>query len=257
LLGRDASHLIEGNLYRQKQYDITLLPPSKLHKSIYPEGPAVKRLIIDFRLPKEANDELQEELNLILSAFYADIPIYRFERRIQEELASHMNRIFELLKENTPTSLLMIHSEFIQFLECIYKNRESNIYNPSSDDNLASKIYSVTSYIHIHFSENLTLETLSKEFYISTFYLSHQFKEVTGFNISSYIQMTRIRNAQQMLLETDDKITDISLACGFNSFSQFNRVFNKLCGVSPSKFRADSKTGSESGARIVPMITLK
>ena len=36
-----------------------------------------------------------------------------------------------------------------------------------------------------------------------------------------------------------EKITEIAEACGFNSFSQFNRVFNKVCGVAPSKFKSN------------------
>ena len=53
----------------------------------------------------------------------------------------------------------------------------------------------------------------------------------------NYIQITRVRNAQQLLLYTDMKIADITTSCGFTSFSQFNRVFNKFCHTSPSQFR--------------------
>jgi AraC-like DNA-binding protein len=49
--------------------------------------------------------------------------------------------------------------------------------------------------------------------------------------------MTRIRNAQELLLYTDLKIKDIVGRCGFTSLSQFNRVFNKICGASPSDYR--------------------
>ena len=46
-----------------------------------------------------------------------------------------------------------------------------------------------------------------------------------------------MRNAQQLLLYADMKIADIATSCGFTSFSQFNRVFNKFCHTSPSQFR--------------------
>lgn len=49
--------------------------------------------------------------------------------------------------------------------------------------------------------------------------------------------MTRVRKAQQLLLHTRHKISDIAGQCGFNSFSQFNRIFNKQSGMSPSAFR--------------------
>ncbi len=240
LLDKDATHIIEGNMYRITSFDLVLLPPGILHKSEYPDGPAVKRLIIDFQLPDFANPLLSAEEKKILSPFYGDVPIFRFDRSTQEILAGHLNRIFHIMKDSSETKQLQIHSEFLQFLSCLYENRSKNMYNNVHADSLSSKIYAITSYIHAHFAEDLSLEFLSREFFISTYYLSHQFKAVTGFTITNYVQMTRIRNAQQMLLSGDKKITEIAAVCGFNSFSQFNRVFNKVCGVSPSTFKAQS-----------------
>ncbi|MDR0562970.1 MAG: helix-turn-helix domain-containing protein [Spirochaetaceae bacterium] len=56
--------------------------------------------------------------------------------------------------------------------------------------------------------------------------------------------MTRIRNAQQYLLGTSMKISEIAEQCGFTSFSQFNRVFHKFCRISPSRFRAEHRNAS-------------
>lgn len=237
LLDKEATHLVEGNMFHLKNFDITLLPPGILHKSEYPDGPAVKRLIIDFSMPIIDHSSLHGDFKKMLSIFHGETPVYRFEREIQEQLASHLNNIFRICKTPSEIMNLQLHSELMQFLSCLYQNRDKNIYNNRNEDSLTSKIYAITSYIHAHFAEDLSLEELSKQFYISTYYLSHQFKAVTGFTITNYIQMTRIRNAQQMLLSGDKKITEIAEACGFNSFSQFNRVFNKVCGVAPSKFK--------------------
>lgn len=238
LLDKEANHIIEGNMFRIHNLDLVLMAPSKLHKSEYPEGPAVKRLIIQFQLPRGENKEFNQSIERLLSVFYSPVPIYRFEREIQEQLAWRINSIFHILKGSSELKTLQLHAELLQFLSLIYNNRDKNIYNQVTDDNISAKIYAITSYIHAHYFEELSLEFLAKEFYISTYYLSHQFKEVTGFTITNYIQMTRIRNAQQMLLSGNKKITEIAEDCGFNSFSQFNRVFNKVCGVAPSKFKA-------------------
>ena len=55
-----------------------------------------------------------------------------------------------------------------------------------------------------------------------------------------YIQLTRIKNAQYLLLNSKDKITRIAEQTGFSSFSQFNRVFRKFCGMSPSDYKITS-----------------
>jgi len=237
LLDKEANHLVEGNMYHLKNFDITLLPPGVLHKSEYPDGPAVKRLIIDFAVPMAEQGPIQKDLVKVLSVFHSETPVFRFDREIQEQLATYLNNIFRIGKSTSDVKILQLYLELIQFLSCLYRYREKNIYNNRNEDSLTSKIYAITSYIHTHFAEDLSLEELSREFFISTYYLSHQFKAVTGFTITNYVQMTRIRNAQQMLLSGDKKITEIAEECGFNSFSQFNRVFNKVCGVSPSKFK--------------------
>ena len=81
-----------------------------------------------------------------------------------------------------------------------------NTYVPQEfDDSITHKIYSITSYIHSNYAQELSLDYISKKFFISPYYLSHQFKSVTGFTLINYIQMTRVRNAQQLLLYTDMK----------------------------------------------------
>ncbi len=237
LLDKQAEHLVDGALFPLRQFDVTLLPPLKLHKSIYPEGAPVRRLIIDFSVPEEANPVLKEETARLLSVFYADPPVLRFTENEQTEIFFHINEIFKLLKNKESGYMLQVHSEFMRFLHCLNKYAPQSCYKQVKEDTLEEKIYQVTSYIHAHFAEDLSLEALSQMFFISPYYLSHQFKAITGFNLVNYIQMTRIRNAQQMLMSDNLKITDISGACGFNSFSQFNRTFNKFVGKSPREFR--------------------
>ncbi len=236
LLDSFANHIIEGNLYGIKLFDIVCLKPYILHKSEYPEGAPKKRLIIQFNMPSQI-DILQNQFDKVMSIFEAPLPIYRFEQKEQEQILSLLNEIYSISKTKNSLNLLYIHTKFIEFICAIYKNSSKNIYEPESINTTSSKIYSITSYIHNHYKEELSLEIIAKKFYVSTYYLSHLFKEVTGFTLINYIQMTRIRNAQQLLLFTDNKITDIAEQCGFTSFSQFNRVFNKFCNTSPRNYR--------------------
>ncbi len=239
LLDQSADHLIEGDIYDIHFCDIVALKPSVLHKTQYPQGSPKKRLIINFLFSVEVTG-LSPDLKTLLSIFDKPIPVYRFEGKYKIQVFETLNEIFRLTKTKTPISTLLIHNKFIEFLSKIYVYQEHNVYVVhSSSDNLTGKIYSITSYIHEHYKENLSLDFLAKRFYISTYYLSHQFKKIIGFTLNHYIQMTRICNAQQLLLSTDMKITDISDSCGFSSFSQFNRTFNKYCSICPSRFRAN------------------
>ena len=137
---------------------------------------------------------------------------------------------------------LIIHQKFIEFLILLFLNKDSNIYKRETTlSELEQKIYRVVGCIHAHYPENLSLEMLAETHHISTSYLSHRFKDVTGFSVTDYIQMTRIRNVQALLINSDMPITEIPALCGFNSFSQFNRVFRKYIGICPSQYRKDKR----------------
>lgn len=241
-LDEKAGHLVDGVWYDMRCCDIVALRPTLLHKTKYPEGAPSKRLIIQFSIPPMIS-AFENCMKNIYGIFDSVCPIYRFEGRCKKMVLEKLNDIYYLSQTPNELTELAIHNKFVEFLSLIYLNRDKNIYANHVDfDNITNKVYSITAYIHSHFVEELSLETISRKFYISSYYLSHQFKRITGFTLTDYIQMTRISNAQTMLLSTDNPITDIAFLCGFSSFSQFNRAFNKFLHQSPSAFRRNNST---------------
>lgn len=236
-----AGHLIDGVWFDMRCCDIVALRPSLLHKTFYPEGQPSKRLIIQFSIPPMIS-AFENCMKSVYSIFEGDCPIYRFEDPYKKAVLEKLNDIYYLSQNPNELTDLAIHNKFIEFLSLIYLYRDKNVYSNRSDfDNITNKVYSITAYIHSHFTEDISLESVSREFFISSYYLSHQFKRITGFTLTDYVQLTRVRNAQTLLLSTDKPITDIAFLCGFSSFSQFNRVFNKFLHLSPSAFRKDAK----------------
>lgn len=236
-----AGHLIDGVWFDMRCCDIVALRPSLLHKTFYPEGQPCKRLIIQFSIPPMIS-AFENCMKSVYSIFEGSCPIYRFEDPYKKAVLEKLNDIYYLSQNPNELTDLAIHNKFIEFLSLIYLYRDKNVYSNRSDfDSITNKVYSITAYIHSHFTEDISLESVSKEFFISSYYLSHQFKRITGFTLTDYVQLTRVRNAQTLLLSTDKPITDIAFLCGFSSFSQFNRAFNKFLHLSPSAFRKDAK----------------
>lgn len=70
---------------------------------------------------------------------------------------------------------------------------------------------------------------------------SAAFKEHTGVNFVNYLKEIRIAEAKRLLIQTEDKITEIAKQVGFENDKHFMKSFKTACGVSPSEFRKDYK----------------
>ena len=95
----------------------------------------------------------------------------------------------------------------------------------------------IIEYLNINYNKNVRLEDLEEKFHFSQYYLSHKFKEETGFTINQYITNRRIGEAEKMLIYTDMSITEISQSVGYDNLSHFYTIFKKNTGVSPGKLK--------------------
>lgn len=95
----------------------------------------------------------------------------------------------------------------------------------------------LTEYIDLHYTENLTLDSISKKFYISSSGLSHIFKRETGISPMQYVIHRRIGEAQSLLMDTTLPIHVIEEQLGFGSDCHFSAMFKKYVGISPKDYR--------------------
>jgi len=100
------------------------------------------------------------------------------------------------------------------------------------------EIWKARKFIHEYSDEALSLKKVAKAVNISGNHLSEKFKQVTGVNFVDYVARTRFEKARGLLQNRSLRISEIAFAVGFQSLSQFNRVFKKLSGKSPSAYRA-------------------
>lgn len=101
-----------------------------------------------------------------------------------------------------------------------------------------AEIWKARKFIHEHSDEKLSLTKVAKSVNTSANHFSEKFKEVTGVNFVDYVARTRTEKARERLQNSNLRISEIAFAVGFQSLSQFNRVFKKLTGKSPSAYRA-------------------
>ena len=105
------------------------------------------------------------------------------------------------------------------------------------------EIWKARQFIDKHSDEQLSLKQVAKAINMSPNYLSEKFKQVTKVNFVRYIARMRYEKARALLQNVDLRISEIAFATGFQSLSQFNRVFKKLSGKSPTEYRAALRIG--------------
>src|ERR1044071_9112101 len=91
-------------------------------------------------------------------------------------------------------------------------------------------IWKARKYIEEHSGEELSLTKVASVVNMNANYLSENFKQVTGVNFVAYVARTRFANACDLMRNSNLRITDVAFAAGFQSLSQFNRVFRRLSG---------------------------
>ena len=95
-------------------------------------------------------------------------------------------------------------------------------------------------YIYDHLHVRMTVEKLSNEAGLSPAYFSRLFKKETGMTVSTYINVCKIRTAQNMLINSDYTPAQIASALAFPSQSYFTEVFKKITGLTPARFREEN-----------------
>lgn len=95
----------------------------------------------------------------------------------------------------------------------------------------------VVEYLEAGYNKALSLDSLKSVLPYSSRHIGRLFKEDMGMSPFEYLRMYRIFKASVALTNSSDRITDVSLGCGYESLSSFYTDFTKLMGASPSRFR--------------------
>lgn len=132
-----------------------------------------------------------------------------------------------------------------QFLTILYelsrcenaRTLASSSYAKVMVEDDSRRILKVKNFISKNYMDELRLPELASLAGMSSSAFSRFFKLHTGRNISEYIIDLRLGYAARMLVDTAKSISEIGFDCGFNNLSNFNRIFKKKKGCSPSEFR--------------------
>lgn len=217
--------------------DLILIRPNVLHKTANAQHSEHEKIILNFKeeFLTSFKDDFFEKLHPLLKKDYLVIRFSLQHKMLLEEMllqivkeAQEKNAAYEVYIQTLISQLLIVTSRYVEE----HKVEPMNYLNPMHE-----RISDVVRYTNSNYKKNLSLQYVADEFYISPYYLSHAFKEVTGFGFVEYVNSVRIKEAKKLLEETKLKVYMIAEKVGYGSITHFGRVFKEITGHAPLYYR--------------------
>lgn len=174
------------------------------------------------------------------------LPIKRLFERARKGVAftpETIEKVYPLL--NSLSSTKDKFYSVINFLTLLYElsladdTRElaSSSFAKVDVDSESRRILKVKEYINKHYTEEIRLADMADLVGMSTTSFSRFFKLRSGKTLSDYVVEMRLGVTARQLVDTTNSVSEICYGCGFNTLSNFNRLFRKYKGCSPTEFR--------------------
>lgn len=159
------------------------------------------------------------------------------------------NSIFENVKSHTDEDGLIAVGWMLIFFGLVKKHHlysKKSILQSRSKNIRTDQISDALNFIRNNYNQELNLQNMAESVALSPKYFCRLFKESTGHTPIEYLNWFRVNRACTLLRESNEKLLDIALECGFNDFSYFTKTFRRYKGMPPSKYRNfDSATAEQ------------
>jgi AraC-type DNA-binding domain-containing proteins len=228
---------IEGRLYNVSAGDLVVIGPGKYHKEI-------------------CDSNLQSEVLFVCIRFIKNHEAFDIARQMNiSEVTKIVNlkevyEIFEcILSEVTYREegyLLKVNAQVYNLLVSIYRNetnvnRKINNIKKLSNYRKKKTTDDIMEYIECNFKQKISLNELSKVFFLSPQYISSMFKKQTGYTPVEYLNKLRITKAKEMFLIGESNISRVAEEVGIGDIHYFYKVFRQFENNTPAQFIADNR----------------
>ncbi len=238
LLGGNVDFLIEGKTLHVEPGDLLLISPQELHQAQICPDAMYERIVL--WIDRSYLAALGGTVANLAACFDHDSPMHanliRPDKIRRAALQDLLEKITAEFYGGKPGGELYAHGLLLQFM--IEVNRlvqKSNSHEPRQEE--PDLVSQVLAYISTHFQENLTLEQLASEFFVSKYYLSHEFTNRVGISIYRYVIFRRLMLAKE-LMEAGNAPGAVCQTCGFGDYTNFYRAFKSEYGISPKAYFA-------------------
>lgn len=235
LLKNEVNYFINNENLHIKEGTVVIVPPNAIHSTRCINEHSRKRFLI--YIPETFIKEfLCDEPELLSRLEVTPFIIKPSNRQHVEKM------FFNLLNEfqSKDTSIVMQKSLLGELLVTLYRlSKEGKTSTIKSSDigKNTEQILTIANYVSSNYNQNISLETLSRDFFLHPAYISRAFKKQLNINFSDYLKTVRVKEAALLLKNSELDITSIAKRTGFESATTFTRTFKSSIGITPLQYR--------------------
>jgi AraC-like DNA-binding protein len=145
------------------------------------------------------------------------------------ETAFFQTRVIARKQYESAVRLVAVFAQHLATLSNQVMVRETTAELPS--------VAKARAFITEHMADEISLNDVAQAVNMSGFYFCKVFKKGTGLTFTDYLARTRVEFVKNMLLNPHTRVSEAAYAAGFQSLSQFNRVFRRIVGEAPTTYR--------------------
>ncbi len=240
MLEGDVTYTVEGNTYHLKPGDITLVSHNEIHRPEINPKVAYNRYIL-YVMPNyisKAGEEEPSLSNCFRMASERGEHVLSADGERLHKIISLLRELETALQSDKYGAKLYCSALFVQIMILINRITFSKRPHIVKSEPKDERIVAVIRFINDNLTEEMSIERISKKFFISRYHLMRIFRDATGETIHSYIRKKRLLKAAE-LLRQGVPVVKASEECGFSEYSTFLRAFRAQFGKSPSKLTGD------------------
>ena len=231
---------LNSTIHTLKKNDIAII--NRLVSHNFYDGNFAKYILLQFKptVVYETNKSIDiKYLTPFLYTREFDYFVAACDNPALSEMVRVISEIGKRIRERGIAYDLAIESDLIRLLYLMY---QAQIFSPKIIEGIKAKqklqrLSTLLKYLDAHYDEEVTLEQACTITKLDYHYFSRVFREKTGMTFVEYLSFIRILNAQKLLVETDEPISDIAKKVGIPNISYFNRKFKAQNNVTPGQYR--------------------
>ncbi len=233
LLDGKVSYWVNGEIYNLKAGDILLINPMVMHRPISTQNTVSERMVLWLEKPYLEGLSSEVPLN---KCFDKEVSVLHPSASLRAELIDKLSLIIKETKNKDFGGNLYASGILLQFLVEINRLSIKSNQKLINNKEQTELISGVLEYINENYFNEITLEEIAKAFYVSKYYLSHEFSKSVGTGIYRYIILKRLLEAKRLLLGGASS-KEACERCGFKDYANFYRAFKTEYGISPKEFK--------------------